>query len=84
MINITNYPLDGDLKLNVTSDSPITLHLTNLSLTQENDTFNNCYLTFKISPETYQHILTDSLFNLKPEARTKDIKFQPSTDPILS
>ena len=83
MINITNYPLDGDLKLNVTSDSPITLHLTNLSLSQENDTFNNCYLTFKISPETYQHILTDSLFNLKPEARTKDIKFQPSTDIIL-
>ena len=83
MINITNYPLDGDLKLTVTSDSPITLHLTNLSLSQKNDTFNNCYLTFKITPETYQKILTLFLFNLKPEARTKDIEFQPSTDIIL-
>jgi len=78
-----NYNLDNKITLFSPSNSPLTLHLTKLSLTQENDTFNNCYLTFKIDLETYQHILTDSLFNLKPEAITKDIKFQPSRDLIL-
>ncbi|MGF1488875.1 MAG: YbjN domain-containing protein [Prochloraceae cyanobacterium] len=78
-----NYNLDNKITLNSSSNSPLPLHLTNLSLSQENDTFTNCYLTFKIDLETYQNILTESLFNLKPEARTKDVNFQPSADIIL-
>ncbi|MGF1490771.1 MAG: hypothetical protein ACFBSE_27070, partial [Prochloraceae cyanobacterium] len=78
-----NYNLDNKITLHSPSNSTLTLQASKLSLTQENDTFNNCYLTFKIDLETYQNILTDSLFNLKPEAITKDIEFQPSSDIIL-
>ena len=41
-----------------------------LSLIWQEDLPIECHLTFQVNPELYQHIETDSLFNLKPEIRT--------------
>lgn len=75
-----NYNLDHQITLYSPSNYRLTVQAVELSLTKQDLTFNNCYLIFKINSETYQQILTDSLFNLKPEARTNKADFQPSSD----
>ncbi len=90
----SKYPhLNSELTLWESSESPIAIHGVNLALTTQDDKINECRLTFQISPELYQRIDTEALFNLKPEIRTPvsgkpfqpsfDIQIQASLDPDL-
>ncbi|MDJ0746419.1 MAG: YbjN domain-containing protein [Xenococcaceae cyanobacterium MO_167.B27] len=74
--------LNSELTLWESSESPIAIHGVNLALTTQDDKINECRLTFQISPELYQRIDTEALFNLKPEIRTpiSGKPFQPSID----
>ena len=51
------------------SQSPLPLHAVTLFLTKQDDALSECRLTFQVSPELYQRIETEALFNLKPELR---------------
>jgi hypothetical protein len=85
--------LNSEITLWESSESPLTIHGLNLTLTAQNDKINECRLTFQVSPELYQRIDTQALFNLKPEIRTPlsggsfqpspDIQIEASLDPAL-
>lgn len=76
-----HYHLDSNLTLSDASPSPLTVRATNLSLTKLDDQLIECRLTLSVSPELYQRIDTQSLFNLKPELRGAfPSEFQPSPD----
>jgi len=73
--------LNGELTLRDSSHSPLTVHTINLSLTKQENQLIDCRLTLSVNPELYQHIDTQSLFNLKPEIRgVAAFEFQPSPD----
>ena len=61
--------LDSELTLYTPSHSPLLIHAVTLTLTNQDDTLSECRLTFQVSPELYQRIETEALFNLKPELR---------------
>jgi len=61
--------LNKELTLHNRSESPLTVRVVDLSLTKQEDTLSECHLTFCVSPELYQRIDTEALFNLKPELR---------------
>jgi hypothetical protein len=61
--------LNNELTLHNRSESLLTVRVVDLSLTKQEDTLSKCHLTFQISPEHYQRIDTEALFNLKPELR---------------
>ena len=61
--------LDIDLTLRDPSHSPLSVHAITLSLTKEEDTLLESRLTFQVTPELYQRIDNEALFNLKPELR---------------
>ncbi|WP_373530526.1 YbjN domain-containing protein [Nostoc sp.] len=74
--------LDKELTLRNNSELPITVRVVDLSFTKQEDSLSECHLTLEISPELYQHIDNEALFNLKPELRgpfTID-SFQPEID----
>jgi len=85
--------LNSEITLWESSESPITIHGLNLTLTTQNDKISECRLAFQVSPELYQRIDTQALFNLKPEIRTPlsggsfqpspDIQIEASLDPAL-
>jgi hypothetical protein len=85
--------LDSELRLGDTSESLLSVRAVSLALTKQNDTFIECRLTFQVSPELYQRIDTEALFNLKPEVRSPlsaeafhpspDIQIEASLDPDL-
>jgi hypothetical protein len=74
--------LDSELTLRDRSQSPLPIHTVTLTLTNQNDALSECRLTFHISPELYQRIQTEALFNLKPELRgsLSAGDFQPEPD----
>src|SRR4028118_658614 len=74
--------LDNSLTLRDPSASPLTLRAVDLMLTKHQDTLSECRLTFQVSPELYQRIDTEALFNLKPQLRGPFWagKFQPKPD----
>jgi hypothetical protein len=61
--------LNNELTLHNRSESPLTVRVVDFSLTKQEDTLSEWRLTFQISPEDYQRIETEALFNLKPELR---------------
>ena len=63
------YQLDTDLLLRDSSLFPLTVHAVTLTLTKQDDTLIESRLTFQVTPELYQRIDTEALFNLKPELR---------------
>ena len=63
------HQLDIDLTLRDPSHSPLSVHAITLSLTKEEDTLLESRLTFQVTPELYQGIDKEALFNLKPELR---------------
>jgi hypothetical protein len=67
--NTQHFHLNSDLILRDRSQSPLPIHAVTLTLTKQDDTLSECRLTFQVSPELYQHIETEALFNLKPELR---------------
>ncbi|MFB2877367.1 YbjN domain-containing protein [Floridanema aerugineum] len=56
-----------ELILRDPSASNLTLWSVNLALNRQEDTLSECRFTFKVSPELYQRVNTQGLFNLKPE-----------------
>lgn len=64
-----NYQLDSQLTLYDSSQIPLTIHTLTLTLTTVNSTLIESRLTFQVTPEVYQRIDTEALFNLKPELR---------------
>ncbi|MEE3718571.1 YbjN domain-containing protein [Tumidithrix elongata RA019] len=48
---------------------PLNLQILELTLTRQEDEVLECRLTLQVSPEIYQRIDVDSLFNLNPEFR---------------
>jgi hypothetical protein len=77
-----NHRLDNELTLYAPSQSPLTVLASSLSITQQNDEIIECRLTFCVTPELYNPIDIEALFNLKPEVRTPltNGDFQPSPD----
>ena len=75
-----NCHLDSELTLRDRSHSPLSVHAVTLSLTKQDYTLIECRLTFQVSPELYQRIETEALFNLKAELRgsLSAGDFQPS------
>ncbi|MEL7038229.1 MAG: YbjN domain-containing protein [Cyanobacteria bacterium J06592_8] len=79
---IENFPLDKELRLKNSSHFPLTIRTTSLSLTKQDNEIIECRLSFPVTPELYQRIDTDALFNLKPEVRTPltNGQFKPELD----
>jgi len=50
--------------------SPFTIYSVSLALIIQPDTLTESHLTFQVSSNTYHHIDTKALFNLKPEFRS--------------
>jgi hypothetical protein len=77
-----NCHLDSELTLRDRSHSPLSVHAVTLSLTKQDNTLIECRLTFQVSPELYQRIETEALFNLKAELRgsLSAGDFQPEPD----
>jgi hypothetical protein len=63
------HQLQTNLTLQTPTQSPLTIHTKTLTLTQENYTLISSNLTFQITPQLYQIIDTQALFNLKRELR---------------
>ncbi|MFP4122199.1 MAG: YbjN domain-containing protein [Coleofasciculus sp.] len=53
-----------------------------LAIVTQNNNITECYLTFQVSPDIYQRINKEALFNLKPEIRSpfSNGAFQATTD----
>ncbi|MFM7364291.1 MAG: YbjN domain-containing protein, partial [Cuspidothrix sp.] len=72
------HQINTELTLNDSSQTPLTLHAISLSLTTQNNNLIECRLTFQLTPQLYQRIEKEALFNLKPEVRNSDaVKFLP-------
>jgi hypothetical protein len=88
-----NYHLNTELTLCESLQSPLTIRAVTLALTKEVHKIIECRLTFQVSPEIYQRIDKQALFNLKPEIRSPlyagafqpepDIQIEASLDPDL-
>jgi hypothetical protein len=86
-------PLKGEITLSDSSKSPLTLHKVALDLAKQDNELIECRLTFQVTPQLYQRINIDALFNLKPDARNplspgefvaeQDIKIETSLKPDL-
>jgi hypothetical protein len=63
------HQLDTDLTLRDSSHSPLSVHVVTLTLTKQEDTFIKSRFTFQVTPELYQRIDNEALFNLKPQLR---------------
>jgi len=67
--NTERRHFDSELTLHDRTHSPLPIHTVTLTISKQDDTLSECRLTFHISPELYQRIETEALFNLKPELR---------------
>jgi hypothetical protein len=63
------YHLDSELTLRDRTQSSLTVHAVSLFLIKQDDEVMECRLTFFVSPQLYQRIETEALFNLKSEVR---------------
>ena len=77
-----NCQLNRELKLHDRTTTPLTVRAVSLSLIKQDDEVIECRLTFCVSPQLYQRIETEALFNLKPEMRRplSAGNFQPEPD----
>ncbi|MBD1808384.1 YbjN domain-containing protein [Microcoleus sp. FACHB-SPT15] len=92
-VKTENHPLNSELTLRDSSQSPLPIHAVTLALTKQDDELIECRLTFQVNPELYQRINTEALFNLKPEVRNPlsageflpepDIKIKTTLKPDL-
>ncbi len=64
-----SYRLDRQPTLKTPTGNPLIVQLEELSLMEVDDTFTECRITYKVSPELYQRIDTETLFNLKSDVR---------------
>jgi hypothetical protein len=81
MQSITDsYHLDQQLVLKTPTGNPLIVQVEELSLTEVGDTFTECRITCKVSPELYQRIDTETLFNLKSDVRHQTMEDNFTTD----
>ncbi|HLP91055.1 MAG TPA: hypothetical protein VK184_21035 [Nostocaceae cyanobacterium] len=88
-----SYYLNNEINLYISSDSSVTVYAVSLSFTKQKEILQECRLTFCVTPNIYQNIDTQALFNLKPEVRSPfsagvfdsstDIQIEASLDPDL-
>ncbi len=64
-----NYQLDSELTLHDRTTTPLTVRAVALTLIKQDEEVIECRLTFQVSPQLYQRIEIEALFNLKPEVR---------------
>lgn len=64
-----HYQLDNELTLRDRSGFPLSIRAVALALTEQNNELIECHFIFRVSPEIYQRIDTEALFNLKPQVR---------------
>ncbi|MEB3149190.1 MAG: YbjN domain-containing protein, partial [Sphaerospermopsis sp.] len=77
-VTTENQPINSELTLHNSSQTPLILQAIALSLTTQNNNLIECRLTFQLTPQLYQSIEKEALFNLKPEVRNSDaVKFLP-------
>jgi hypothetical protein len=81
-VQTKNTQLDSELTLWESSEFLIKIHALTIALTKEVHKVKDCRLTFQVTPEQYQLIDKQALFNLKPEIRTSlsGKPFQPSSN----
>jgi hypothetical protein len=72
--------LDLQLALKTPTGNPLIVQLEELSLTEFDDTFTECRIACKVSPEVYQRIDTETLFNLKSDVRYQTMEDNFATD----
>ncbi|MFN6471994.1 MAG: YbjN domain-containing protein [Nostoc sp. SerVER01] len=79
---IEHLQQNNELILCDRSNSPLTVRALTLALVKQGRQINDCRFTFQVSPELYQRIDSEALFNLKPEIRSpiSGRTFQPSLD----
>ena len=65
-----NHQLDSELTLHDSSQCLLTVRAIALTLIKRNEQIIECRFTFQVTPELYQRIDTEALFNLKPEVRS--------------
>jgi hypothetical protein len=81
MQSITDsYRLDLQLALKTPTGNPLIVQVEELSLTEVDDTLTECRITCKVSPELYQRIDTETLFNLKSDVRYQTMEDNFTTD----
>jgi hypothetical protein len=61
------YLINTEITLQASSQLLLTIYAKTLTFTQQNDTLISPHLTFCVTPELYQRIDSEALFNLKPE-----------------
>jgi hypothetical protein len=66
-----NYQLDSELTLLDSSQTPLTVRAVTFTLSKQDTELIACRLTFEVTPQRYQRIDTEALFNLKPDARNQ-------------
>jgi len=76
------HQLQTDLILHSPTQNPLTIYARTLTLTTGDSTLIASTLTFQITPELYQYINTNALFNLNLSLRLPltNGDFQPSPD----
>jgi hypothetical protein len=80
-VKTENHQINTDITLRDTSPSPLTVRAIALSLTTQDNDLIECRLTFQVTPQLYNGIDTEALFNLKPDIRNLSAgKFLPETD----
>ncbi|NET59729.1 MAG: YbjN domain-containing protein [Symploca sp. SIO2E6] len=67
--HIENFPWEQELTLNDSSNSPLTIRTTSLSLVKQDNQIIECRLSFCVTLELYHYIDREKLFNLKSEVR---------------
>ena len=68
-VKTENYQLDSELALRDRTTTPLSVRAVTLTLIKQDDEVIECRLTFFVSPQLYQRIETEALFNLKSEVR---------------
>lgn len=78
------FPLDYELRMRDRNGDPLTVKALELAadLLDGTSSIVKCFLTLLVSPENYQRVDTDNLFNLHPDARGQIFggKLEPDID----
>lgn len=83
-IKTESHLINSGLTLHNFSQTSLTLRLITLILSKQNNDLMECSLTFQLTPQLYQRIEKEALFNLKPEIRNSDaVKFLPQPNIII-
>ncbi|BAY64743.1 hypothetical protein NIES22_48430 [Calothrix brevissima NIES-22] len=63
------HQIDNEITFYDSSQSPLNVRAVNLTFTTKDNKLIACCLTFEVTPELYQRIDKEALFNLQPDAR---------------